>query len=82
METIRQTVFNNWHAMRWLRLGLGIFLAINAIQTHDSLSGVIGTLLLFQAATNSGCGGACDVPMRSCKKDEMNETKIEEVKTK
>lgn len=82
METIKQTVFNNWHAMRWLRLGLGIFLGINAIQTHDSLSGIIGALLLFQAATNSGCGGSCAVPMRAGKNDALNETKIEEVKTK
>lgn len=50
--------------MRWLRLGMGLYAAVVAIQLHDPLSGIIAALFLFQAATNTGCCGAngCAVP--------------------
>ena len=61
---IKQTLFTGWHFMRWLRLGIGIFIAIQAIQMQDPLSGFIAAFFLFQAATNTGCCGAggCAVP--------------------
>jgi len=82
METIRQALFTNWHLMRWLRLGFGIIIAIQAIQNHDAVSGLIASFFLFQAFTNSGCCGAggCEVP--SVKKDIQanKEIEFEEVK--
>lgn len=58
MEAIRQTLLTNWHFMRWFRLGIGIFMAIQAVQLHDVILGLIGTFFLYQAITNSGCCGA------------------------
>lgn len=58
METIRQTLLTNWHFMRWFRLGIGIFIAIQAIQLHDAIFGLIAAFFLYQAIANSGCCGA------------------------
>jgi len=80
---IKETLLSGWHFMRWLRLGLGIFIAIQAIQTHDTLSGFIAAFFLFQAVTNTGCCGAngCAVPKRS-KSDKIEEVEFEEITTK
>jgi len=64
MKTIKQTLFTDWHFMRWLRLGLGIVAAVQAIIFHDTLLGFLSAFLLFQTVTNTGCcgAGACAVP--------------------
>jgi hypothetical protein len=64
MQAITHTLFSNWHFMRWLRLGLGLFVAYQAFTLHDTFAGIIAGLFLFQAFTNTGCCGAggCAVP--------------------
>jgi hypothetical protein len=81
---IKQTLFTGWHFMRWLRLGLGIFIAIQAIQNHDLLSGFIAAFFLFQAVANVGCCGAgsCAVPVTKKNQDKIEKIEFEEVKTK
>jgi len=51
--------------MRWLRLGLGLFFVYQAITGSDNISGFFGAFLLFQAATNTGCGPAGCTPQKS-----------------
>ncbi len=53
----RYTFFSNWHIMRWVRFVLGIFITYQAVYLQDSISGLIGGFLLFQALTNTGCCG-------------------------
>ncbi len=79
---IKQTLLTGWDFMRWFRLGLGVFIAIQAVQTKDSLSGAIAAFLLFQAVTNTGCCGAsgCAAPIIKDKTDQTEEVKFEEVK--
>jgi hypothetical protein len=81
---IKQTLFTGWHFMRWLRLGFGVFIAIQAIQTHDTLSGFIAAFFLFQAITNTGCCGSngCAVPTTKNNNDQIEDVKFEEIKTK
>lgn len=55
---IRAMLFSNWHLMRWLRLGMGTYGAIQAVQLHDTLTGLVAAFFLFQAITNTGCCGA------------------------
>lgn len=55
---MKETLLNGWHPMRWLRLILGLIAAYQGIVMHDGLSGAIAAFLLFQAASNTGCGGA------------------------
>jgi len=82
MDTIKQTLFTNWHFMRWLRLGAGIFIAVLAFRHHDSLSGLVAAFFLFQAVTNTGCCGAggCSVPTIKTQADKEQDGEFEEVK--
>lgn len=31
----KETLLTNWHFMRWLRLGMGLYAAVVALQLHD-----------------------------------------------
>ena len=68
-----QTLFSGWHFMRWLRLGLGLFIAFQAFQMQDIFAGLLASFLLFQVVTNTGCCGAngCAIPTQ---KKENTET--------
>ncbi len=83
MDYIKDTVLTNWHVMRWLRLGLGLFMGFQAIQVHDPFAGFISLFFLYQAATNTGCCGVggCAVPVSSAAKlDKIEEVEYEEIK--
>ena len=79
----KQNLFTNWHFMRWLRLGLGLFIAVQAIQNLDALSGLIAVFFLFQAVTNTGCCGAggCAIPTSSQKQVKTEDVGFEEIKS-
>ncbi len=64
-----ETLLNNWHFVRWLRLVLGVFFIYQAITGRDSFSGFLGAFLLFQAATNTGCGPAGCTPAQTKTQD-------------
>jgi hypothetical protein len=65
------TLLKNWHFVRWLRLGLGVFLIYQAVAGKDQMMGFFGAFLLFQAATNTGCGpSGCTPPMTNDKNDD------------
>lgn len=77
-------IFTGWHFLRWIRLGLGIIIAFQAIQSHDALLGAISGLFLFQTITNTGCCGAngCDVSTKRKKPDATEDVTFEEIKIK
>lgn len=81
---IKQTFFTGWNFIRWLRLGLGIFIAIQAIQNQEWLSGIIASFLLFQAVANTGCCGTneCSAPAPKNSQEKIEEVEFEELKTK
>ena len=79
---INQMLFTGWNFMRWLRLGFGSFIAIQAFQTHDPFAGFIAAFFLFQAVTNTGCCGAggCAVPVSKTAENKAENVVFEEVK--
>jgi len=79
---IKQTLFTGWHFMRLFRLALGLFIAVQAIQTHDALSGFISAFFLYQAVFNVGCCGtsSCAVPLSKENKNEESKVELEEIK--
>ncbi len=83
MNTIKQTLLLNWNFMRVFRLGLGIFIAIQAIKTQDLFSGLIAALFLFQAVTNTGCCGnqGCSTTLPKNNSNKIEDVEFEEVKT-
>lgn len=84
IEAIKQTLFTQWNLMRVIRLAAGIFLAVQAVQMHDTIAGFISAILLFQAFTNTGCCGVsgCAVPATTKNSDTTQEVEYEEVKEK
>ena len=77
-----QSLLTGWNFMRFLRLGVGIFIGVQAIQYHDVLSGLIASVFLLQAATNTGCCGAsgCATNNKYNTKNNIQEVEFEEVK--
>lgn len=46
----------SWGLTRLIRLGLGLFLVIPAINEADYFALLLGGVLLYQAIANTGCG--------------------------
>lgn len=78
----KQTLLTGWNFMRFLRLGLGIYIAVQAVETLSFLSGIVAVFFLFQAITNTGCCGSngCAIPINKGKHDTNKEVKFEEIK--
>lgn len=78
----KETLLTGWHFMRFLRLGLGIYIAVQAVETQSILSGIVALFFIFQAITNTGCCGAngCAVPIKKSNSDKIEEVEYEEIK--
>lgn len=81
---MRQAFLSNWNFVRVLRLALGMLMGVQAIVMRDSLSGVLGAFLLFQAITNTGCCGVsgCATPGSDVHQGRADDISFEEIKTK
>lgn len=79
---IRETLFTDWNFMRILRLGLGIYISIQAVETQSMISAMFAVFLLFQAITHTGCCGSkgCAVPIKKNNSDKTEEVEYEEIK--
>lgn len=77
------TLVSNWNFMRILRLGIGIYIAVQAIQNHDIFAGIIASFFILQAITNSGCcgSGGCATNKDSANSSTEN-IEFEEIKNK
>lgn len=83
LDSIKSTLFTNWHLVRILRLVFGIFVLVQAVTMRDALAGMISALFLYQAFTNTGCCAAsgCAVPTTSVHNDQkIGEVEYEEIK--
>jgi hypothetical protein len=65
--------------MRFIRLALGIYIAIEAIQHWDAFTGFIALFFLYQAFANVGCstGGSCSTGNCSVPQNRSNESSNE-----
>jgi hypothetical protein len=61
-----QTLLSDWNLMRFIRLGLGVYIGIQAFETQSILSGLLAAFLLYQVVTNTGCCAAnsCAIPTK------------------
>ena len=67
--------------MRFLRLGLGLAIIIQAAMAADFTMGVIGLLFTAMPVFNLGCCGTngCSTPVKKNVSNTSNETSYEEV---
>ncbi|HZW69722.1 MAG TPA: hypothetical protein VFF57_02555 [Hanamia sp.] len=81
METNKQTLFAGWNFMRLIRLGFGIFFAVHAFQTHDTLVGFVAAFFLFTSIFNVGCcgSGGCYTAVNKHRKDKPEDILFEEI---
>jgi hypothetical protein len=58
------TIIQHWNFMRFLRLGMGLWLVYSAFADRQPLLGILGGLFALQAIMNAGCCGAsgCTMP--------------------
>ena len=70
--------------MRWMRLGLGLYVSYHAFVTKDAFSGMLGAFLLYQAIANVGCCGVggCEIPTKKAVNNQIEEVEFEEIKAK
>ena len=78
----KQTLLTNWNFMRFLRLGIGIYIAVQAIATQSAFSGVVAVFFIYQAVSNTGCCGSngCALPIKKSNTDKTEEVDFEEIK--
>ncbi|WP_044170937.1 hypothetical protein [Flectobacillus major] len=71
----------NWTIMRFIRLAVGVWALANGVIQKDFLLLGLSAVVLFQAITNTGCGGACAVPIKKKQENKPQDTvAFEEVK--
>lgn len=72
---MKQTILKNWTFMRFLRLGLGLAVLIQAIIAKDVLFALFGLAFMAMPVFNVGCcaTGGCTAPV---KRDSKNSKDI------
>lgn len=78
---MKDVLLNNWNIVRFLRLGIGLAIIVQAIIAKDMLFGFAGLLFTGMALFNAACCGvvgACATPTPS-KKSDSKEISYEEV---
>ena len=80
MKNVLAGLLTNWHPMRMLRMGIGLWGAIQGVIAKDWAMGLFGAFFLYQGVTNTGCCGtqACFTPVK--KEVPSKETEFEEIK--
>jgi hypothetical protein len=60
---MKNLLLTNWHLMRWVRLGIAVFIFSQAFLEREWIFVGIGTFFLIQVIFNMGCGAnGCAVP--------------------
>ena len=61
---MKQSILSNWSLFRFLRLGIGIAILVQAVMARDVLFGIAGLLFAGMAVFNIGCCGmgGCNTP--------------------
>ena len=62
---MKNILFTNWHAMRFIRLAFALFLFFQAYETQEWFLVAFGILFLIQAIFNAGCcANGCQIPKK------------------
>ena len=80
---ILKRILVGWNLIRGLRLLIGAYFTVQAIETQEIFSGIIAAFFLYQAITNTGCCGAnaCEVPNAKNNADQSEEVELIEVES-
>lgn len=72
---------SNWHIMRIIRLILALAIIVQSWYMKDTITALLGIVLMASAAFNVGCCGpaGCSTSFSSSKKSSEKNTEYEEV---
>ena len=68
-------LLENWNFMRFLRLGMGLWLVYSAFVDHQPLLGLLGGVFALQAIMNAGCCGSSGCAMPGARQHNGTTTK-------
>lgn len=57
INDMKTMILKNWNVMRLLRLAIGVWAIISAVQTGQGALGLLGAAVLAMAIFNIGCCG-------------------------
>lgn len=82
MNTLKQKLLTNWHLMRVVRLLLGLWMLVMAVQTKDWAIGLFSAFFIYTALLGVGCCGAqgCYTSETDPGENKLNDIEYEEVK--
>ena len=78
---MKELIFKNWNIIRFLRLGIGIAIVVQAIMASDVMIALAGLLFTGMAVFNAGCcgtSGCTTTPVR--KSNASEDISYEEIK--
>ena len=80
LPAMKQGILRNWNFMRFVRLGVGIAIIVQAVIFKDLTMGIAGILLTSMPVFNFGCCGVsgCNAPVHK-KEQTTKEITYEEV---
>lgn len=82
MEKLTYRLRNDWHAMRWIVLIVGVVFLVQSMRYSDFLSALLGGFFLLQALTNTGCllgRGQCGVGFSEGENQEKKQVDYTEI---
>lgn len=67
-------ILKNWNIMRLLRLAIGVWALVSAIQTGQGALGLLGGVVLAMAIFNIGCCGVNGCAPRASTNKKLSKT--------
>lgn len=80
MSYFKELLLTNWHAMRVIRLVIGVAFVIGYFVNHEWVMLLAGGLFLFQAVFNAGCQSCATPPRYNGSVQDVKDIDYEEIK--
>lgn len=80
MSYFKELLLTNWHAMRVIRLVIGVAFVIGYFVNHEWVMLLAGGLFLFQAVFNAGCQSCAAPPRYNGSVQDVKDIDYEEIK--
>ncbi|WP_276358997.1 hypothetical protein [Daejeonella sp. H1SJ63] len=77
---MKDIIFKNWNIIRFLRLGIGMAIVVQAIMASDVMIALAGLLFTGMAVFNAGCCGTSGCATPVSKVNTAKDITYEEVK--
>ncbi len=80
---MKNTIFTNWNLLRFIRLGIGLYLLIDGIRTGMWLLIGLGVFFTIMPLLNKGCCGTagCNTSIKDSDDFDSDKVIYEEVKS-